>query len=89
MRQNLSLEKVYRELQEQFYVNVPFPLSRAVLEEAMEAFFKFLAEPDNVKGVFNGILAPLLFIAVITGRIFPFADGVGQDPNPVVIYVLI
>lgn len=59
MYKNLSPEKIYSDLQKQFYVNIPFNISRTKLEEAMQAFFKFLALPDDVKSHIDFLMAPL------------------------------
>lgn len=59
MSKKLSLEKIYLDLQQQFYVNVPFNIPRSNLEDVIQAFFKFLAEPDNVKTHIDFSVAPL------------------------------
>lgn len=56
---SLSFEKIYTDLQKQFYVNVPFNIPEAELEEAVQAFFKFLAEPDSIKTHIDFSIAPL------------------------------
>lgn len=59
MHQSLDFTKIYADLQEQFYVNVPFNIPRSDLEEAIQAFFKFLAEPDSIKTHIDFSIAPL------------------------------
>lgn len=59
MHQNLDFKEIYRDLQEQFYVNIPFNIPRSDLEEAVQAFFKFLAEPDSIKTHIDFSIAPL------------------------------
>ena len=39
-----------------------------------------VATPVKVNGVFSGIFAPLLFIAVITGKVFPLLVMAAQVP---------
>lgn len=56
---HLSLNEVYKSLQERFFVQVPFPLERKVLEEVIQAFFRFLEEPDEVKSHIDFSIAPL------------------------------
>lgn len=55
---NLSSDEVYTSLQTRFYVPVPFPLERALLEQAIQAFFKFLEEPEEVKSHIDFSIAP-------------------------------
>lgn len=40
------------------YVDVPFPIEQQLLQEAIDAFFKFLQEPDVVKNFINFTIAP-------------------------------
>jgi len=42
-------ETLYKALKEQFYIHVPFHLEKEDLEDAANAFFKFLEEPEEVK----------------------------------------
>jgi hypothetical protein len=46
---DLSSDDICKALQEKFYINVPFPSPDSVIEDAIQAFFKFLQEPDDVK----------------------------------------
>lgn len=55
---NLSYQDIRKSLQEQFYVNVPFPISTDILNDAIQAFFKFLDEPDLVKNHIDFTIAP-------------------------------
>lgn len=57
-RANLSLKEITQSLEEKFYVNVPFPLEPSVIEEAVQAFFKFLDQPDSVKTHIDFTIAP-------------------------------
>jgi hypothetical protein len=52
------MEDFFNTLKKQQYVQVPFPIERHVLEEAMEAFFTFLKEPDPVKNHIDFTIAP-------------------------------
>ena len=45
--------KIYRDLEENFYTNIPFPLSDQDIKEVILAFFKFLEQPDEVKNYIN------------------------------------
>lgn len=45
----LNLPSLVNDIQTQFYAQVPFPLSGKEIDNAMEAFFTFLQEPDAVK----------------------------------------
>lgn len=55
---NLKLSETYKALKEQFYVGVPFPMERLMLEEAVQAFFKFLEESEAVKTHIDFSIAP-------------------------------
>jgi isopenicillin N synthase-like dioxygenase len=55
----LDLNAIYHHLQQQFYVNVPFPMDRSVIEDAVQSFFSFLAEPDAIKEHLRFNIAPL------------------------------
>jgi len=46
---NFNEKTMYEDLQKEFYLHVPFPISAFIIEEAVQAFFKFLEEPDVVK----------------------------------------
>ena len=56
---NLNKDQLYQSLQEQFYVPVPFPIDQHLLNDAMQAFFKFLDEPDEVKSHIDFSISPL------------------------------
>ena len=45
----ITFDKLHQELQKQYYAELDFPISRSILEEAAQAFFAFLEEPDEVK----------------------------------------
>jgi hypothetical protein len=57
-RGTLNLENITKNLEQNFYVSIPFPLSSSVIEEAVEAFFKFLDQPDSVKTHIDFTIAP-------------------------------
>jgi hypothetical protein len=54
---NLNFEDIQTFLQKQFYINVPFPIARSTLEEAVQAFLKFLKEPEPIKSTINFSIA--------------------------------
>lgn len=61
MKQNnsiLNFEDIQNSLQEKFYANIPFPMPRSAIEEAVQAFFKFLHEPNDVKEHIDFTIAP-------------------------------
>jgi len=49
---------IYQALHENNYVNVPFPMDRALIEDAVNAFFRFLEEPEDVKSHIDFSIAP-------------------------------
>jgi len=55
---NLSFEELYSTLKQQFYVNVPFHMDATLLFDAVQAFFKFLDEPEAVKSQIDFSIAP-------------------------------
>jgi hypothetical protein len=57
-RFSLSFEDISNSLRERFYVNVPFSLSLNTINEAVEVFFKFLEEPDEIKEHIDFTIAP-------------------------------
>lgn len=56
--QMIKYEYIEQSLKEQFYVNVPFPIDSSVIDAAVEAFFKFLKEPDEVKEHIDFTISP-------------------------------
>lgn len=56
---NLNIDDIYKSLQTRFYVPVPFPIEQQLLTEAIQAFFKFLEEPDAIKSHIDFSLSPL------------------------------
>ena len=50
--------ELFSDLKQNHYVNVPFPMDRSMIEEAVQAFFKFLEEPEDVKAHINYSIAP-------------------------------
>ena len=52
-------EEIYKSLQEQFYTTLPFPMNPSVIQEAVQAFFKFLEEPEAVKTHIDFSIAPV------------------------------
>lgn len=55
----LTEEHLYKSLKEQFYINVPFIIERSIINEAVDAFLKFLDEPDEVKNYIDFSIAPM------------------------------
>lgn len=55
---NLSYKHIHQSLRDQFYVNVPFPLSEKLIYETVQAFFEFLNEPEDVKNYIDFTIAP-------------------------------
>jgi hypothetical protein len=53
------MEAFYQALSKQHYVNIPFGMEQKSLEAAIEAFFKFLDEPESVKNHIDFSIAPL------------------------------
>lgn len=53
-----SLEIIYQSLRQQYYVGLPFPLSSSTFQAAVQAFFRFLEEPDAIKTHINFTIAP-------------------------------
>ncbi len=53
-----NLNVLHETLQAQHYVNVPFAMDRSTIEEAVEAFFTFLEEPESVKTHIDFTIAP-------------------------------
>ncbi len=45
----LDKKYLYHSLQKQYYAHVPFVMEGKVYEDAIQAFFKFLDTPDNIK----------------------------------------
>ncbi len=56
---NLSSESLHKSLKEKAYFNVPFHMSPKAIEEAVQAFFLFLEEPESVKNHIDFSIAPL------------------------------
>jgi hypothetical protein len=56
---NLSYQDIYKSLVRDYYVNVPFPVGLSTIEAAVQAFFKFLKEPEDVKRHIDFTIAPL------------------------------
>lgn len=56
---NLNVDQLYKSLQEHFFVPVPFPMEQQIVTEAIQAFFKFLEEPEAVKSHIDFSIAPL------------------------------
>ena len=48
-----------RDLYEKPYINIPFPVSRKEIEEAMESFFDFLDLPEEIKSHIDLDISPL------------------------------
>lgn len=56
---NLTLDEIFQSLQKDFFVPVPFPMKQAMLTQAIEAFFRFLEEPEDIKNHIDFSIAPL------------------------------
>ncbi|CDZ79117.1 hypothetical protein BN59_03434 [Legionella massiliensis] len=54
----LTEEMVLNLLKSQNYIQVPFPIEPEILEQAVNAFFKFLEEPAEVKDHIDFSIAP-------------------------------
>lgn len=46
---NLNYQQICDDLQSKYHTNIPIDITRKQIEEAMDAFFKFLDEPDEIK----------------------------------------
>lgn len=55
---SLTSDTVLQCLQNQSYVQVPFSISSHVLQQAIDAFFKFLEEPSHIKNHIDFTVAP-------------------------------
>jgi hypothetical protein len=55
---NLNLTELQTILQKQFYAQVDFPISPIAIQEAINAFFEFLDEPNDVKAYIDFDIAP-------------------------------
>jgi len=56
--QQKNPENLFKNLQEKYYVEVPFPMKRKLIEEAVLAFFKFLEAPEEIKTEIDFTIAP-------------------------------
>ena len=54
----VDFKNIYSNLQKQFYVQVPFQIGQKAISEVVEAFFNFLALPENVKRHIDFSIAP-------------------------------
>ncbi len=54
----MGYEDICTDLQRQFYVHVSFAISPDVINDAIQAFFKFLQEPDEIKKHIDFSIAP-------------------------------
>jgi isopenicillin N synthase-like dioxygenase len=59
MNQSLNFSDIQKSLQRDYYVNVPFPIKPDEIEAAVQAFFRFLEEPEEVKQHIDFTIAPL------------------------------
>ncbi|WP_131762358.1 hypothetical protein [Legionella jamestowniensis] len=50
---------IFENLQKSYYVQVPFPMDSVVFESAINAFFRFLDEPEATKNHIDFTIAPL------------------------------
>lgn len=55
----LNFSDIHKSLKEECYANIPFPIEESTLESAIEAFFKFLDEPEDIKNHIDFTIAPL------------------------------
>ncbi|MBA2652998.1 MAG: hypothetical protein H0U73_12155 [Tatlockia sp.] len=49
---------VFQQLQQQSYAHIPFPMDSKWIQQAIDAFFLFLKEPESVKNHINFTIAP-------------------------------
>lgn len=49
---------LYQSLQERFYAEIPFPIDPTLVSKAIEAFFKFLNLPEEIKSYIQFSIAP-------------------------------
>jgi hypothetical protein len=54
----LNENEIYQTLQEQFYIPVPFGIEPNIITDAVNAFFRFLQEPDEIKQHIDFTIAP-------------------------------
>jgi isopenicillin N synthase-like dioxygenase len=52
-------QSIYDSLKNKAYFNVPFSISPQTIEEAVDAFFEFLKEPESIKNHIDFSIAPL------------------------------
>lgn len=53
-----TVADIFKCLQEQYYVEVPFPLEYRIIEEAVASFFKFLEAQEFIKTKIDFSIAP-------------------------------
>ncbi|STX50886.1 Uncharacterised protein [Legionella busanensis] len=53
-----TTKQILEELKQQSYIQLPFDLTEAQIEQAIIAFFQFLDEPKEIKQVINFSIAP-------------------------------
>ncbi len=58
MELNLTYEDIVKTLREKSYINVPFSVDSERIIEAMDAFFRFLEEPSEIKEHIDFTIAP-------------------------------
>ncbi len=56
---SLLYEDIYKNLTKQFHTNAPFPIPPQNIFDAIQAFFDFLNEPDDIKTHIDFTIAPL------------------------------
>lgn len=54
----LMSEAIFQHLQQQNYVQVPFPIASELLQQAIDSFFRFLEEPESIKHHIDFTIAP-------------------------------
>ena len=52
-------KELMNSLQKQYYAQIPFPIERSQIEEAMSSFFQFLEQPDEIKNYIDFTIAPM------------------------------
>lgn len=58
MKNAYSFSRIKTSLKENYYFKVPFPVGKEAIDDAVNAFFEFLNEPDEVKHAINFTVKP-------------------------------
>lgn len=59
MESEINFSHIQKSLQQDYYLNVPFPIKSDEIDSAVQAFFQFLEEPEDVKKHIDFTIAPL------------------------------